>query len=832
MKRVHPENGMDKIEQLKQITELSGGYSKLKWVNGKKSYYPARDKDTVSDITEDVICAHLDGTQPIGINMNIGNGKSHFAVFDFDDHQGKIEPETMRIRVGFVSGVLHRHGTPHVVVRSGGGRGYHIWIVFENASRADYVRKRMRDILNHANVALSKSPWDHERFVPDDGKGKGMFHSTDIIHARASRADQPDSYKIEHYVELLPKDGDWPVIALPLALESVAITPVGWSDSGYIKFEEGGDLAIQKVKPSRTGPKAGQTKKEIDVDAAVAAFAKARRGGDYHQWVSAGFNILAAFGQEGISQFIDYSKATDGFESDFDVRTKWDDLVKRKPKCKAATFWAYARAGGYQGGLPEDIKLNGSDVGREILTDVVENVDLFRDKDGTAYGGISPRRAVPIDSVVFGDWLRRKAYEAGQVVSAETVSAVQSLARAHSEDIRDVHLRVARVDETVFVDLCDAENNVAKITKEGASLVGDDEWCPTFRRSKQLPLSPDLTGTVDDIRALINLDDDQFVLFMACAAKMYFPDSPSPIVNLIGEYGSAKTSATIVMRTLIDPVPAMVGYGETSKPQDLLVRCWHNGVLTLENMSNLTKISDLLCGICTGMGFETRGLFTDRDLSTLWVRRPVIINGIDPTKYASDLISRMIEIELQRPEKRIREAQFERALIDAAPRMIGAVFNIVREVLCILPEIDNVPDDLRMAEFATVGEAVARVMGKDAGWFVERMMDMQEEAQDEAADDSATLQALEEVCQGIAGGRFWDTPQMLLTLMQQAAGSNSGIRVSGLPMTASTLSRELGSLKGVLRRRGWEIEKQSRKWLIVPPKDAPVEELERMLANR
>lgn len=64
--------------------------------------------------------------------------------------------------------------------------------------------------------------------------------------------------------------------------------------------------------------------------------------------------------------------------------------------------------------------------------------------------------------------------------------------------------------------------------------------------------------------------------------------------------------------------------------------------------------------------------------------------------------------------------------------------------------------------------------------------------------------------------------------MQLAAEGNSGIRAAGLPQTAGTLGRELASLKGVLRRRGWEVEKKSRKWLIVPPKDVSAEEVERM----
>lgn len=822
--QVHPEIGMD---ELKKIAALSGGYSKLKWVNGKKAYFPARDGDTPLPITDDVIRSHLDGTQPIGINMNVGDGKSHFAVFDFDDHDGKHPVEPMRIRVGFVAAVLLRHSIPYFVVRSGGGRGYHIWIVFERASRADYIRKRMREVLDEANSILAASPWSHERFVPDDGNGRGMFHQTDKV---AVRGKERNVYEDEHHVELLPKDGSWPVVALPLALESIVLTPVGVADAGYVRFEEGGVLALQMVKPGRTGPKAGETRKAVDVEAAVAAFAKARPGGSYDEWVAAGFNIRAAFGDDGIAQFLAYSKATDNFGGDGPVKDKWRDILKKSLTCKAATFWAYARAGGYQGGLPDDVKLSGSDVGKEILTDVVENLDLFLDKDGTAYAGISPRRAVPVGSQSFGDWLRRKAYEAGQLVSSETVSAVQSIARAHATEKRDVYLRVARVNGTIYVDLCDDGDRVAKITADGVSAVADDEWCPTFRRSKQLPLAAHHGGTLDDIRALINLDDDQFVLFMACAVKMYFPDSPSPIVNLIGEYGSGKTSATLVMRTLLDPVTAMVAYGEMNKADDLLIRCWHNAVLTLENMSNLTKISDVLCGICTGMGFEVRQLFTNGDLFTMTVRRPVIVNGIDPTKYASDLISRMVEIELQRPEKRIRETEFEQRLAATAPRMVAATMKLVSQVQATLDEIDGIPDELRMAEFATVGEAVARIMGREPGWFVERLVEMQEEAQDEAADDSATMQALEEVCQPISG-RFFGTPQELLAQMQIAAESNSGIRTSGLPMTASTLSRELNSLKGVLRKRGWQIEKKSRKWLIVPPEPVSTDEIEAMASK-
>lgn len=64
--------------------------------------------------------------------------------------------------------------------------------------------------------------------------------------------------------------------------------------------------------------------------------------------------------------------------------------------------------------------------------------------------------------------------------------------------------------------------------------------------------------------------------------------------------------------------------------------------------------------------------------------------------------------------------------------------------------------------------------------------------------------------------------------MRQAAEAR-GMNLSRLPLTAATLSRELNQLKPALRKRGWQIDKKSRKWLLVPPQDVTAEELGKML---
>lgn len=814
------------MDSLKQIAALAGpGYSELHWKDGKKAYYP---KD--GEITDEVIRAHLDGSQPIGINMNVGDDKAHLAVFDLDDHDGAHQDPVVQVRVGFIAAALHQLGIPYFVVRSGGGRGYHVWIAFKNAARMDVVRERMRDILDTANCILADSPWGgSEKFVPDDGQGKGLFHDTGKV---VQRTRERDFTLNEHHVELLPKGGKRPVVALPLALKSVVMTPTEIGASGAMQFAEGGDLVVTMAQPRKPGPK--QATKEVDEDAALRAFMKVRPGGGYKAWVTAGFNIFGAFGEDGFDHWLTYSKESDGFDTEQAVRDKWTDICKAGKKSGKEPFWAYARQGGYTGGLPDGVNLSRKgDATKAILEDVVSSLKLFRDGDGTSYARVAPRRVLRIDSIEFSDWLRRIAYEAGTTPSQDQINLVVATARAHAyENIEDVHLRVAKVGGEIFIDLADSDDRIMVLSADGARLIEGDDECPVvFRRSKQLPLRF-AEGTLDDIRAMVNMDDDQFIVFMACAVKMFFPDTPSPIVNLTGEYGSAKTSTTRVMRTLIDPVTAMVAPA-SDKVDDMLIRSWHNYVLTLENMSDLTKLSDTLCGICTGMGFEVRQLFTNGDLFSLWVRRPVIVNGIDPSKYAADLISRMVEIELVKPEQRMLESEFEARLAESAPRMFGGVARLVVEVLKVLPEIDphEFSENVRLAEFGAVGEAVARVMGKESGWFVDLMIAAQEDAQAEAADDSMTMQAIEAMQESVARhGTFFDTPQVLLDELRKAA-EVCNLSIARLPVTAATLGRELNQLKPALRKRGWQVEKKQRKWLLIPPMTVTEEELARMTAK-
>lgn len=425
------------MEAITKLSNLSGsGYSRLTYVDGKKAYHLARedmgDKNSpLLPITEEVIKAHLDGSQPVAINLHVGDKKSHIGVLDFDDHDGSRPPQFMIDRVGYVAAALTKIGVAHFVVRSGGGNGYHIWVAWENAKRFDSIRETLNGYLDAANKLLANSPWPSEKFVPDDGKGKGMFFA------------DGDGGK-RHFVEIIPKGGNFPMIALSLAGKSVVMTPIGIDEQcGFMKFEEGGDLKVEFAKLKR-GPKGeqAQTSQEVELDNALQCYIKAFPGDDYSNWVRAAFHICGAFGDQGLELFQQYSKQNDGFKSESDVSKKWNEIA---PSCEpnGYAFWAYARQGGYKGGLPDGIEFTKSGGQQHILNDIVDSFEVFQDLDGIAFARINQRRVLPVESgkgrcggdAVFLKFSRLVLADIGNKAQMIVVAALGFAAFAPSADI-------------------------------------------------------------------------------------------------------------------------------------------------------------------------------------------------------------------------------------------------------------------------------------------------------------------------------------------------------------------------------------------------------------
>ena len=176
---------------------------------------------------------------------------------------------------------------------------------------------------------------------------------------------------------------------------------------------------------------------------------------------------------------------------------------------------------------------------------------------------------------------------------------------------------------------------------------------------------------------------------------------PYPVIALSGEQGSAKSTFSAILRSLLDPNTAPLR-ALPREDRDLFIAASNGHVLAFDNVSGLPGwISDTLCRLATGGGFAVRQLYTDQDEVLFDAARPVILNGIEEIVTRPDLADRAVFLTLQPiPEEHRRPEQELWAAFEAErPRILGVLLDAVVVGLKRLPEtrLEKLP---RMADFA------------------------------------------------------------------------------------------------------------------------------------
>ncbi len=297
----------------------------------------------------------------------------------------------------------------------------------------------------------------------------------------------------------------------------------------------------------------------------------------------------------------------------------------------------------------------GGGRGADRLLAIAGEVEVFCALDGTGYADIkvdSHRETWPIASRRLERWLVGQYYRAtGGAPSGEALQgAIRVLAaRADVEGAeRPVHLRVAPVGDRIYLDLVDASWRAVEIDASGWRLV-EAPAAVRFRRSPGMLALPEPVrgGSIDMLRGLINCAaDDDFVLVVSWLLAAMRGSPPYPILVVMGEHGSAKSSFCGTIRSLIDPAVASLRALPVQE-RDFYVAAHNSYALAFDNLSHIPPaMSDSLCQMASGGGFATRAMYTDLDETIIALGRPLIINGISRVLRRPDLGERSLLLTL------------------------------------------------------------------------------------------------------------------------------------------------------------------------------------------
>lgn len=364
---------------------------------------------------------------------------------------------------------------------------------------------------------------------------------------------------------------------------------------------------------------------------------------------------------------------------------------------------------------------------RDKLFAISEKADLFHTPRGEAFATIERdghREVLRVAGTEFREWLLYEYYTnegtaPGKNAMTETLPTIIAKAQIEGPE-REVFTRLAEHAGRIYIDLGDETRCVVEVTPDSWRVMSNSP-VPFFRtaNTKALPI-PVAGGDIFELRDFVNVATDaDFVLLVSWLIGAMHPSGPYPLLVLQGEQGSAKSTTSRVVRSLVDPgVPSHRAV--PTKEWDLMVSAQYTRVLAFDNLSGLSaQMSDVFCQLATGAGFGARKLFTDDDEKIFSAKRPVIVNGISDIARREDLASRSIVLRLPHiaASKRRRERDIDAAFEIARPRIFGALLDGLSRALrdAESVELDSHP---RMADFAVWMTAAEPALRFAAGTFL------------------------------------------------------------------------------------------------------------------
>jgi hypothetical protein len=449
-----------------------------------------------------------------------------------------------------------------------------------------------------------------------------------------------------------------------------------------------------------------------------------------------------------------------------------------------------------------------------LIVELVEEggASFFHTADGDAFATIEEgghNETYQLTQKRFKNWSRRLYYErTGTVPNADALrdalGVLEGRALWDSPEAQ-VFTRVGEHEGAIYHDLANEEWEAVEVTANGWDVI----WEPPvhFRRVRgqaALPY-PVRGGSLEELRAFINVDDDgehddDFCLYIAMLVQSLRPSGPYLGYAASGEQGSAKSTRSRIARALIDPSPVPLR-SLPHNERDLLIAARNSWLLSFDNVSWVSDpISDALCRLAIGGGLSTRQLYTDDGEIILEAERPFFINGIDEVAQRSDLLDRLLLAHLPRisDDKRRPEAELWAAFDQALPGIYGALLDAVS---CALRNLEQVTlaSSPRMADAVRWVTAAEPALGWKHGTFVAAYERNRAKADDMALEASPLTRLV------ISLSEFTGTATELLELLNYQAPLEL-TRSKSWPRTASVLANRLRRLQPNLRREGVDLD--------------------------
>jgi hypothetical protein len=420
------------------------------------------------------------------------------------------------------------------------------------------------------------------------------------------------------------------------------------------------------------------------------------------------------------------------------------------------------------------------------------------------------RETHSIKSRAFRLWITGEFYSSeGKAINSNAMAEVLGVLDARammSKEVKEVHLRTAEYQGKFYLDLGSPDWSAVEIDAQGWRIIAEPPI--RFARPESLLALPKPIegGSLDELKNLINVRDDSWILIATFLLFCFCPKKTYPVLVLAAHRGSGKTAAAEILKGLIDP-----GKGGLIKLQhdirSLAAAAVNRWLMVYDNVGHISADqSDDLCRMATNFGFSTRTLHTTAEETTLEFTRPQIITAIDALVTRDDLADRVLMVQLDEitEDKRLPQSELNSKVEAARPKILGALLTALSQTLAALP--NTKPDRLpRMADYGLFSIAAEEVLGLTSGEFMRAFTNSREQSRQVVIESSPIGEAILKLMEHPANSVRWKgTASQLLNSLESFAEEGT-VRSKYWPRASNSFVRQLNRLKLDIKAMGIEI---------------------------
>ena len=414
----------------------------------------------------------------------------------------------------------------------------------------------------------------------------------------------------------------------------------------------------------------------------------------------------------------------------------------------------------------------------------------------------------PVRSKGFRRWLAHKFYEqqekpAGGQAFNDAIAQIEAKAQFQGSQ-KDVFTRIAFLEDRIFIDLCNNSWECVEITKSGYQVLPEPPV--KFRRSRGMKALPyPVKGNMGLLRSFLNMRGDSDWSLIGGWLIGAYSEGPYPVLLLQGEQGTAKSTISKMLKSIIDPSTSPLRT-LPREVRDLMIAASNGWIVAFDNLSGMPIwMSDCICRLATGGGFSTRMLYENDEEMIFEAMRPVILNGIDDIATRHDLVDRamMVNLEAIPEDKRKPEKDIWAEFKKIKPQILGGIFDAVSGALRNQDSIsfDSLP---RMADFALWASAAEKdSTWTDKGTFLRYYEENRNAAISMAVDADLVGSSIMSLML-IEEGKWRGSASELLEILNELVPENAR-RTKYWPKAPNTLSGRLRRAATFLRGLGVEV---------------------------